>query len=564
MKKIVALLLVFAMVFCLAACNKPQNDPSDPSDPTGSSTSTQPTGNPESETPMKLQWFQSIGTDTQFEAPAQQIQSLYPYMIFDPLMYWDALNAEMVPAMASEWTKNKDYTEFTVTIREGVKFHDGEVMDVNDVVFTINYVVASPTSSYHGAFQHVEGYEALRNGEAKTLSGMTVKGNVITFKLTQPVAQFLEGICGACYVLPEHLLKDYSYAEIDSCAFWKKPVGTGAYMVNEVSFPDYFTATRFDDYWGEPAGIKNVQFVSYAAGGNDAAVAAVINNEIDFATRQLITDNAVATNMVAQNSNLKALVVNGFYTRFFTFNLGDRADGKMKADLQNPKVRQAFDLLIDQETIASFFDGYASASMTAVSSAGSEYNTDIPNVAKDVAAAKKLLDEAGFDYSQTIDIATYYDDATTADIMALLVQDFAEAGVKVNTILLQGDLAGLIYTDKNYDLIYGANNAAANNQLAIYNFLCSNSVWTYQGKHEERGAFFDDLMAQYNASSDSAVRKDIAWKVQANNYENCYLIPAYILNNSVVYNTANIVVPEEVFEVDGGNMYCWDKWAVLN
>ena len=85
-----------------------------------------------------------------------------------------------------------------------------------------------------------------------------------------------------------------------------------------------------------------------------------------------------------------------------------------------------------------------------------------------------------------------------------------------------------------------------------------------QGKHEERGAFFDDLMAQYNASSDTAVRKDIAWKVQANNYENCYLIPAYILNNSVVYNTANIVVPEQVFEVDGGNMYCWDQWAVLN
>ena len=561
MKKIVALLLVFAMVFCLAACNKPQNDPTDPSN---SGTSTQPTGNPESETPMKLQWFQSIGTDTQFEAPAQQIQSLYPYMIFDPLMYWDAVNAEMVPAMASEWTKNKDYTEFTVTIREGVKFHDGEVMDVNDVVFTINYVVASPTSSYHGAFQYVEGYEALRNGEAETLSGMTVKGNVITFKMTQPVAQFLEGICGACYVLPEHLLKDYSYAEIDSCAFWKKPIGTGAYMVNEVSFPDYFTATRFNDYWGAPAGIKNVQFVSYAAGGNDAAVAAVINNEIDFATRQIITDFTVAENMVAQNSNLKAVIANGYYLRGFAFNLGNRADGKMKADLQNPKVRQAFDLLIDQETIASFYAGYASASMTLINPAGTEYNTDIPNVSKDVAAAKKLLDEAGFDYSQTIDIATYYADATTTDIMALLVQDFAEAGVKVNTILLQGDLAALLYNDCNYDLVYLANSASSNNQAGLYNFLASNTVWTMMGKHEERGALFDDLLKQYNASSDAAVRKDLAWKMQALNYENAYLLPAYILNNSVVYNTANIVVPEEVFEVDGGNMYCWDKWAVLN
>ena len=56
---------------------------------------------PESETPLKLQWSQGIGVDTLFESPARDQQSLYPYMVFDTLMYWDGANSEHVPALAT-------------------------------------------------------------------------------------------------------------------------------------------------------------------------------------------------------------------------------------------------------------------------------------------------------------------------------------------------------------------------------------------------------------------------------------------------------------------------------
>ena len=51
---------------------------------------------PESETPMKLQWMQGIGIDTLFEAPAHDIQSLYPQMVFDPLMFLDSGSAAIL------------------------------------------------------------------------------------------------------------------------------------------------------------------------------------------------------------------------------------------------------------------------------------------------------------------------------------------------------------------------------------------------------------------------------------------------------------------------------------
>lgn len=64
--------------------------------------------------------MQSVGIDTVFENPHKDIQSLYPYMVFELLVYYDAKNDELVPALATEWTQNADYTEFTFTIREGV------------------------------------------------------------------------------------------------------------------------------------------------------------------------------------------------------------------------------------------------------------------------------------------------------------------------------------------------------------------------------------------------------------------------------------------------------------
>ena len=581
MKKTLALLLALVMlVGVLAGCNntpeqtkpnsqdgteKATNQPvsTPPADTKDAAPETTEAVIPESETPMKLQWMQGIGIDTLFEAPAHDMQSLYPQMVFDPLMFLDSLNARFVPGIATDWSHNEDYTEFSITIREDAKWHDGEPLTVDDVVFSIINDIANPNSTRARKYMYVEGFEALQNGETDTLSGMTVNGNVITFKLSQKQVLFLEEIY-ATYVIPKHLLGDIPFADADSSDFWKKPIGSGPYKVDEVKFPDYCTLVRNDEYWGEPAGIKNVQLVSYQAGGNDAAVAAVINGDIDFAMRQLITDQAVADNIVSQNKDVKPISMAAYNIRCFVPNLGPRADHNEKADLQKKEVRQAFDLLIDQEAIASFYNGQAVASATLVNPVGTEYNTDIPNVAKDVSEAKKLLDEAGFDYSQTIDMAYYYNDQTTLDIMALITQDFAEAGVTLNTFLLEGDLAKLIYEDCNYDIIYLAGAAKASDQSAYY-FQCTSwNTYSFMGQAEERAELFDDLMNAYNGTSDAEERKELSWKLQALNYEYAYMIPAYILNNIVAYNTAHIQIPEECFEASGGNYYKWESWKMLH
>ena len=51
-----------------------------------------------------------------------------------------------------------------------------------------------------------------------------------------------------------------------------------------------------------------------------------------------------------------------------------------------------------------------------------------------------MLNEAGYDFSKELVIAYYYDDQTTTDIMAMIKQDFATAGITVVPKLLTGDL----------------------------------------------------------------------------------------------------------------------------
>ena len=127
MKKLLAMLLVLALMLSAVPCLAEAS---------------------ESETPLKLQWSQAIGIDTLFESPARDQQSLYPYMVFDTPMYWDGTNSEHVPALATEWGNNEDYTEFTLTIRDGVKWHDGEAFDAKDVVYTYEMVKGNTLDTY--------------------------------------------------------------------------------------------------------------------------------------------------------------------------------------------------------------------------------------------------------------------------------------------------------------------------------------------------------------------------------------------------------------------------------
>ena len=102
--------------------------------------------------------------------------------------------------------------------------------------------------------------------------------------------------------MPEHLLGDVDPVEFDDYVpFFSKPIGSGPYMVTEVSYPDYFVAERYDGYYGEPAGIKTVVFTSHTTGGSEAFAADMIAGKADLGFGNALNDINLARNIQENN-----------------------------------------------------------------------------------------------------------------------------------------------------------------------------------------------------------------------------------------------------------------------
>lgn len=559
MKKVISLLIVAMMVLGLASCSSQTQTPADT---TVSTTSAAPKAKNSSDTVLKLQWFQAIGIDTLFENPWHDFQSLYPTMVFDSLIAQNSDGA-LVPRLATDWSVSKDGSTYTFTIRDGVKWQDGEPFKVDDVVWTLNTALKAPDStSISATLREIAGSTEVESGKADTLSGVTADGNVLTVKLANPDSNFLPMFAGI-YILPKHLLGSVAPVDLSKNeAFWSHPIGTGAFKIDEVHFPDYFTAVPNENYYGAKPGIPKVLFTSYNTGGNDAVVAALIAGDLDFVFGNAINDITVASNIVAKNPDVVSKLQISNYMRMFAFNLEARSDKKNKPDLKKEEVRQAFNLIIDKDAMASLYKGQAMALSTLVNPQSSWYNKDIPLHKRDVDKAVSMLKEAGFDFKQTIDVAYYYDDQTTNDLMSLLVQNFADAGITIKTTLLSGDLATLIYKTANYDMIYLAASCPAPVQMFLR--LTTSSSFTFIGDNEKRKNLFDSQYASALAATEQSQQKSLCNQLQVLGYQSAYILPVYSLNTIQMYNSKNVTIPEDIFGIDnlGIRNMNFDKWSL--
>ena len=567
MKKLIALLLALVMVVgVMAACNnttpvetKPvETKPAGNNDPAP----TQPAGPTENETPLNVAWYSATGAATKFDNPQKDTSQMIACpMIWERATMWDGETGTRLMTIAESIVSNADYTEFTITIRKGIKWHDGSELTLNDYMFSLYCHMLNPDTA-HNWFQYVEGYEDCKNGVTETMSGVTVDeaSNSATFKLTKAYWDF-DSALGDVVLLPAKYFEGLAWAEIMDADYWQNPVGCGPYKLVEVKFPDFFTLTRFDDYYGAPAGIKNVNVVNYVNNA-DAMATALMTGNLDYVNRTAIADNATAEMIKAYNPSVKTLAVSGHGVRCWFFNLGDRADGNVKADLQKPEVRQAFDILLDETAVAELVGATSSATLVRANSY--DYYKAADARVYDVAAAKALLDSVGFDYSKTYQIAYYYNEQAVHDAHALIQQMFAAAGVQIEYELLQGDLAGLLYTIKNYDLCMLMCTARDVMPGSNYGKMISTTGYTFMGKHEERGIEngWDALYKSYETEGDPAKRAEISLQMQEKNFNECYAIPGYIQATYNGWNEANVYIPENAFAFGGSN-YHWDEWQIL-
>lgn len=185
----------------------------------------------------------------------------YKNVIYEPLAMVNPVGEnETTPWLAETVEWNDDYTELTVTAREGVTWNDGEPFSADDIEFSFDLIRNTP---------------ALDTGDLQ-LSDIARDGEtvVLTFDESKFVkqAQVLH-----IPIVPKHVWADVADPTTETAP---DPVGTGPYTLSSFSSQSVTLEAR-DDYWGGELAVPTLYYVSY--NDNTALTTALANGDADWA-----------------------------------------------------------------------------------------------------------------------------------------------------------------------------------------------------------------------------------------------------------------------------------------
>jgi peptide/nickel transport system substrate-binding protein len=174
----------------------------------------------------------------------------YHQAVLEPLFILNYTTGQLVPWLGESMEANETLDVWTLKLREGVKWSDGEDFNADDVVFTYQMLLDhAPELSYSAGLS--EWLDRVEKVDDLTVR-FTLKKPNPRFQLDWVSVKAWGNIC----IMPEHIWKDQdplTFKFYDPTKGW--PVGTGPYKLVSVS-PTEFVYLRDDNWWGAKAGFK--------------------------------------------------------------------------------------------------------------------------------------------------------------------------------------------------------------------------------------------------------------------------------------------------------------------
>lgn len=306
------------------------------------------------------------------------------FALFDSLVV--LLDNEPVPQLAESFTSNDAADVWTVRLRPDATFSDGSPVTADDVLASLAYTSASPMA---GSFLAPLDTDASR----------AIDEHTVELHLSAPRADFIEAV-----LAPQSTVFKNGDPETG--------IGSGPFVVDSGSAEDGWVFTPNSHHPG--VGIDRLEVRSIL--DPDARARAVVSGDVDYANdlpvtaARTVTEPARITEGGPADSKALGLILN---TRVAPFD--------------DERVRTAFKLLVDRESLVDTVLGQGAVVGEDVLGKGiSGYPEDLPEVTRDVARARSLLDEAGVDEVTlvTADVVPGLDDAAE-----LLVAQAREAGL---------------------------------------------------------------------------------------------------------------------------------------
>ncbi len=448
--------------------------------------------------------------------------------LYDSLFTVDADN-EAVPWMVEDdYTVNEDHTVFTMTLKEGQKWHDGEPVTAEDVKFTFDYVKTQSAGRWITI--------------ASAVKDVAVSGNEITFTLAEPNPSFIRDGLADMRIIAKHLYE----GETDGAAV--ENMGSGPYRLAEYVTGEYYTLEAVDDYFRGTPTVKTIRMPIVT----DSSVTQqmLLSGEIAAFTGT-VTPEVAAT--FEAEKDIELIRSEGFASTLLLFNCE-------RAPFDNAKFRKALSMAVDlDELVEQVYLGMAAKGTAGHVKEGlAEYVAGLDYV-HDIDGANALLDEIGYterdgdgmrlalDGSEMdLEFLVYSGNTLRIRMAEILAMQFEKIGVRATVTSLDADTVdAMVWPDfdvasgRNFDLSMWGWSAPTVQKSGVIITMCHSDPAVGA---DNLGGYvnpdFDALADGYLASADLDFRKEANEKLQKLAAEDTPFVTLLFPDNLSAVNTS--------------------------
>lgn len=355
-----------------------------------------------------------------YNAPDRSVDQL----IFSGLVKFDYKGIPQTD-LAKSWGVSKDGTVYNFSLRTDVFWHDGEVFDSRDVLFTIGVL-----QGQHGLIP-----EDLRKFWSE-VEVVVLSDSQLQFLLPEPFAPFLDYLTFG--ILPEHILGGLGLEEIIDHPFNLAPIGTGPFRFQRLLVENDeivgVVLDAFEDHYLDRPFLDEFIFRYYPT-SKDALAAYQLGEvegigEVD----ETILDEVLGDSDLAIYSAREPLLT------LVYLNLNNPEVNF----LQNPVFRRALLSAINKNLIIErVYNGQAIPAYGPIMPGTWAYYEDIEKVNYDMVSAKSLFESTGVSFDEELDLylteeelevevtLLHPDDTRHAEIAAIIKTNWEDLGIKV-------------------------------------------------------------------------------------------------------------------------------------
>lgn len=402
------------------------------------------------------------------------------------------------PDLAESWEASEDGLEYTVHLREGVKFHNGEVMTADDVKYTLETYLASPS---------------MQSTYFMFAGAKVVDENTVKIQMAFPYGSVPSMMAGL-YIL------NRKACEEAGDEYSRNPVGTGPFEFVSWEEGQKITLKAFDDYYEGKASIENLVFKIIT--DSNTAYIALETGELDFASSVASLDYMEAEN----NPDLKTQ--DGPSPIYYYLGLNTLR-------IPDLRVRRAMNYAVNLDEINLVVnEGTGTVSRVPLLEGAEGYTTDIMTYEQDIEKAKELMAEAGYPDGGLEMVMTFIESDGNKKRGQTLQAQLAEIGIELELQPFEMGAWFQSLGEGAFDITVGGMSMdPTNTDLAYYMMFHSQGYFNISMYQDEE---MDALLDEGRRELDRGKRDEIYKKVTKIVAEEALIIPSYFKTINVVYN----------------------------